>query len=152
MDQNTSSSSENADAESLKNLLQDLRADAARLLRQEIQLARTEISGKASKFGRHATGIGAGALVAYAGGIVLLIGLGDGAAALLRYAGSGVNSAAWVGHAGVGLIVLIIGWIMYAQAKRSLRASSLVPEKTLQSIREDSAWMRNKFRRSHESA
>ncbi len=135
----------------IKSLLQDLRSETTQLLQKEAQLARTELAEKAARMGSHVARIGIGGFVAWAGLIVLLIGLGDLAAVLLAQAGVDAGAARWIGRVGVGLIVAVIGWIMYAQARRAVRSDSLVPEQTLQSVRENQKWMQSKLQHSHEA-
>src|SRR5579859_6329290 len=61
---------------SLRELVQSLTNDTKIFLRQEIDLSKTEAAEKVSWLTRNAIMVAAGGFVAYAGLIVLLIGLG----------------------------------------------------------------------------
>jgi hypothetical protein len=134
----------------IKSLLQDLSSEAGLLLQKEMHLARVELAEKAAALGRHAASVGIGAAIAYAGLIVLLFGLGDAIAAWLRAGGTDPEIALWVGRIGVGFVVALIGWILFARARRALKSDSLVPDRTIQTLREDARWLKSKLHRSHE--
>lgn len=136
---------------SLRTLLNDLRVEVLELMQKEAELARAELREKASALGSHVTRFSLGGAIAYAGLIVLLFGLGDLVAMLLLNAGVDPAMAQWIGRLGVGLLVAIIGWVMFAQAKKAMSSGDLVPEKTLRSLRESKQWMQDKFQHSHES-
>lgn len=135
---------------SIKTLLQELRAEGALLVQKEAELAKAELAEKASSLGTHVTRISIGGAIAYAGMIVALFGLGDLARALLINAGMDANAAGWVGRLGVGLIVALVGWMMFARAKKAVKTDSLVPEQTLRTLRENKQWMQTKLQHSHE--
>lgn len=61
---------------SLRRLFRALTSDAKTFIRQEVQLAKTEIGEKLSEFGRNAAALAIGRFVAYAGLIVFLLSLG----------------------------------------------------------------------------
>src|SRR4051794_30674266 len=60
---------------SLFGLIGDFRDEVKTLIREEIELARTEMSEKLSRFGRNAASLAAGAIAAFAGLIILLASL-----------------------------------------------------------------------------
>lgn len=136
---------------SVKSLLQELRSEGALLVQKEAELAKAELSEKVSALGTHVAKIGVGGAIAYAGLIVALFGLGDLVASLLVNAGVDATAALWIGRLSVGLIVALIGWIMFARAKKAVKSDALVPEQTLRSLRENKQWMQNKLQHSHES-
>ena len=55
------------DDKSLGELFSELSRDTAELVRKEVQLARTEMTARASKVGRHVVFIAIGGFIAYAG-------------------------------------------------------------------------------------
>lgn len=134
----------------IANLLHDLREETSTLLRQEVALAKAELGQKASQIGTHATKVAIGGFVAYAGAIVLLLGLGALLAVGLRNAGVEAEMAAWLGPTLVGLVVALIGYFMLAHARKAMAADSLVPENTLESLRQNKAWAQQKLRHPHE--
>jgi apolipoprotein N-acyltransferase len=115
---------------SVPDLLGDLIAQATTLMRQEVQLARAEISENVSSVG---TAIGAMAV----GGILLLaalvILLQAAVAALVEYAGLPATIAALI----VGVVVALAGYIALHGAVRRLKSATLVPHRTATQISRD---------------
>jgi ElaB/YqjD/DUF883 family membrane-anchored ribosome-binding protein len=121
---------------SVFGLIRDLTSETKTFMRQEVDLAKTEISEKISAMGRNATALAIGGFVAYAGLIVLLIGLG----VLIAYAfqNSGMNPflASFLGLLIIGVVVAIIGGLFIAKALKSFSKEKLAPKRTLQTLRE----------------
>ncbi|HYP17128.1 MAG TPA: phage holin family protein [Opitutus sp.] len=136
---------------SIIGLLQNLRDDTTTLLRQEVALAKAELKTNASQVGRHAAEIAVGGFVAYAGMIVLLIGLGQLIGVGLIRAGLDPDIAQWLAPTLVGLAIGLIGWLMLAKAKRALAHDTLAPRQTIESLKTDKQWAQNKLHPSHES-
>src|ERR1051325_2413522 len=95
---------------SLGGLLHALRAESATPLRQEGALAKAEVRENITQVGNHVAQVAIGAFVAYAGVIVLLIGLGHLLGQALVNAGVEQTLAEWLAPAIVGFVVAIIGW------------------------------------------
>lgn len=118
---------------SLGELFNDLSQETSKLIRQEVQLAKTEMSEKAQDAGRNAAMLAAGAFVAYGGFLALLyaaiLGLGefigDGWAALI-----------------VGLIVAGAGYFMLQKGLSELKQVDPVPQRTLRTLQEDEQWIK----------
>jgi hypothetical protein len=104
------------------------------LIRQEIKLVKAEMSEKLSHFGRNAVFLGIGATIAFAGAIVLLIGLGYLAAWAIQLAGVAGLLAAFIGIGGLGLVVVITGGALVLKGLSGMKAESLSPERTLQTL------------------
>ena len=135
-------------ASSIATLLRDLRDETTTLLRQEVELAKTEISDKASHMMSNAIQIAIGGFVAYAGAILLLFGLSDLVATVMIRAGLDADMAVWLARAITGAVVVLIGWLMLAKAKKALSAESLVPERTVESLKDNKQWAQNKLQHS----
>ena len=133
---------------SIPTLLRELRDETSTLLRQEVALAKTELKENVSRAGHHATQIAIGSFVAYAGIIVLLIGIGHLLGAVLTRAGVDPQVAQWLAPSGIGLGVAIIGWSLLAKAKNALIHDDLAPRQTIDSLRTHKQWARNKFHHS----
>jgi MFS family permease len=129
--------------ESIAELLKALRDESATLMRQELALARTEISEKAAKAGRNAAYTGAGAVLAYAGAFFVLSALAVAMALLINRMGADPHGW-WLGPLLVGAIVGIVGAVLTSKGIRTLKEQSLVPEKTVQTLREDKQWLQEK--------
>lgn len=120
---------------SLGDLVAGVTNDLATLMRQEIQLARAETMEKISQTTRSLVWIAAGGMVAYAGVIGLLIAAIVGLAAFMPL---------WVSAVIVGLVVLVIGFLLIQSGRNQLKNMSVVPERTVASIQEDAAMVKEK--------
>src|SRR5689334_6508799 len=90
-------------------LLKDFKTEVIVLIKQEVDLAKAEISEKISFFGKNAVNLLIGGFVAYAGAIVLLIGLGALIGFAFQKAGLSAPLADFLGWAIIGLIVAGVG-------------------------------------------
>jgi hypothetical protein len=136
---------ETSPAASIPTLLRDLRDETTTLLRQEVALAKTELKENVSRVGGHVTQMAIGGFVAYAGVIVLLIGLGHLLGALLIRAGVSEPLAQWLAPSMVGLLVAIVGWIMLSRAKQAIAHDDLAPRQTIDSLRTNKQWAQTKL-------
>jgi uncharacterized membrane protein YqjE len=116
---------------SIGSLLTELTDDMGRLVRQEIELARVETTQKISRATRSIILMVAGGLVAYAGFITLLIAAAIALGAFMPY---------WLSSLLVGVVVLVVGAILLGSGRSSLSNMTVVPEETVESIKEDARW------------
>ncbi|MDQ3249778.1 MAG: phage holin family protein, partial [Chloroflexota bacterium] len=121
----------------LGDLFTGLTTDFSTLVRKEIELARTETTEKISQATQSVVFMVAGGMVAYAGLIALIM-----AAA---FALSNVM-APWLATLIVALVVLIVGAILVQSGRSKLGNLSIVPEKTVESIKEDAAWAKEQVK------
>ena len=124
------------DDRSVGELLSDLVQETRTLVRQEIELAKTELGEKASKAGKNVGFAAAGGFVAYAGFVVLLVGLG---ALLAELFGDGLG---WLGFVIVGVVVLIIGYALIQKGLKTLKEENFSLERTAESLKEDKQWLK----------
>ena len=129
--------------ENLGDVIKRLRDDLSLLLRQEVALAKTEMTEKAARVGRNAGYLAAGALLGVAGLIVILLALSAGLEVMFIEAGMDVT-AHWLAPFLVGLFVIVASSILVTKAMATLKKESLVPEKTVQSLEEDKEWLQHK--------
>lgn len=121
---------------SVFGLMRELREEFKTFVKQEIQLAKTELSEKASCFGRNAAWLGVGGLVAYAGLIVLLAGLGSLLAYAFENAGMNRTMANFLGLGIMGLVVALLGFAFVMKALQAFKGASLAPQKALHTLKE----------------
>src|SRR4051794_38347624 len=121
---------------SIGTLLSDLATESILLIRQELALLKAELHEKFSRVGQGATALGAGALIAFSGWLVLL------AAAVLGLAEA---MPAWLAALIVALVVLAIGGALLYFGKSRFDAQGLKPNRTLRSLREDQAWLKDRL-------
>jgi hypothetical protein len=129
---------------SIPELLRELRDESTTLFRQEIALARTEVKEKISRLSRNAIYLMIGGVVAFTGLLFILLAVARVISFAFEQGGTDPAAAAWIGPAIVGVIVSIAGIVLLMKAKKTLSQESLVPEKTLQSLKEDTSWTRAK--------
>ena len=137
--------SESTNPNSIPTLLRELRDETSTLMRQEVALAKTEMKENVSRMTSHAVQIAVGGFVAYAGIIVLLIGIGHLLGALLIRAGFDAQVAEWLAPSIVGLLVALVGWAMLAKAKNAIANDDLKPRQTIDSLRENKQWAQSKL-------
>jgi hypothetical protein len=121
-----------ARSRSLIGLFSDLWRETQTLVHQEAELAKAEISEKVSKVTTGAGEIAAGGAILFAGFIVLLFAAVGALEMLLP-----TDHAMWLAPLIVGLIVMIIGYIVFASGRKQMRAESLAPQRTLESLQQD---------------
>ncbi len=129
----------------LASLLSELREESTTLLRQEIALAKAELNEKAAHVGKNTLELATGGALAYAGLIILLIGVALLASRALVAMGVDPEMAMWLGPVLVGLIVAIIGAGMAMKAKKAMSAEKLIPHETVESLKEDKRWIQRKL-------
>ena len=120
------------DARSLGDLFADLTREIGTLIRAEVTLARTELSDKAARIGRHATVIVGGAVLAM-GGLYAVI-----AALILLVVRAGLSP--WASALLVGIGVLAVGGLMASSGLAALRRENLKPTETINTIKETATW------------
>src|SRR3954462_3501467 len=121
---------------SVLGLVKHLRDEIKTLLRQEIDLAKAEMSEKISLMGRNAASLAIGGFIAYAGLIVLLAGLGVLIAYAFESTGMDRALAGFLGLAIMGLVVMLVGGDFIFKALKTLWKQSLAPKRTIHTIQE----------------
>ena len=115
-------------------LISDLAGETSTLVRQEIALFKAELNEKLTRIGVGAGALAAGGVIAFSGWLALV------AAAII---GLSYVLAPWLSALIVGLVVIALGAGLALFGKSRLRADALVPRRTLNSLREDEAWIRD---------
>jgi hypothetical protein len=129
---------------SLGELIRDLSAETGDLLRKEVELAKTEISEKASRVGTDVGAIALGGAMAFAGGLALLLAAIYGLTALLdTFLPLGV--AVWLAPLIVGAVLVGLGYGRIKAATHDLKSVSLAPRQTTQSLQENKQWLKAKI-------
>jgi hypothetical protein len=112
---------------SVGELFSDLTRDLSALVRQEVTLAKTEMSQKAAKAGKDVGFLLGGAFVAYAGFLVLL------AALVIVLANAGLPL--WASALIVGLAITFAGGILVKKGLDAFKNEDLAPRETLESLK-----------------
>jgi len=126
------------DDRSLGELLGELARESGVLVRQEIALARSELSEKASAVGKDIGYLAMGGLVAYAGFLAIV------AAIIIGLAAAGLPW--WLSALIVGVVVAGIGYVLVQKGLTALKTQDLGPRHTVESLQEDAQWAKEQVR------
>lgn len=126
-----------SDNKSLGQLFGDLLNETRTLVRQEVALAKTELSGKAAFVGKHAGIAGAGALVALVGTLAIVSGLIIALGHKIGYA-----TSAFI----IGVLFVIVGAVLVMKALNAMKTQSLAPQQTADQIKETKQWAKDQIR------
>ena len=118
---------------SIGELFGQLSQDMTLLVRQEIQLARTEMSDKLSRFSTNLISVLAGGFVAYLGGLALV-------ACVILALRDLANISLAVSALIVGAILAIIGWIMLQRGLKDMKRVDLAHRRTVETLKDDVQW------------
>jgi uncharacterized membrane protein len=132
---------------SLASLLKELRDEATTLMREELTLAKTEISDKISRVGRNVGYVAGGGLVAFAGLIVLLLAIAAGIYVGLLAMDVAASIAIWLAPLIVGVVVIAIGYAMLQKAIHTLQEEPVMPQRTVKTVQDDTNWIKEKVSR-----
>jgi Putative Actinobacterial Holin-X, holin superfamily III len=119
---------------SLGDLFSQLAADTGTLVRQEVALAQTELTAKATSVGKNVGFLAVGGLVGYAAVLAILAGIIIGLSYFMP---------AWLAALLVGVAVGVVAFMMISSALTALKETNLKPEETVESIKEDAQWLKN---------
>ena len=121
---------------SLGELFGQLTQDMTLLVRQEVQLARSEMSEKISRFTTNLVSVATGGLVAYMGAWALV-------AALIIALHELANISPWVSALIVGVVLAIVGYAMLKRGLSELKRVDLAPRRTVENLKDDVQAIKN---------
>jgi len=123
---------ERRDEPSLGELFAELARETTTLVRQEVELAKTEMTQKATRVGKDIAFLVAGGAVAYAGllGILAAIAIGLGQ----------LGVPWWLATLIVGVVVAAIGGFLVMRGLSNLRRETPLPQQTIETLKEDAEW------------
>jgi len=116
---------------SLGELFGELSREMTDLVRGEVDLAKTEMSRKASSLGKDFGFLAAGIAVAYAGFLALIATVIIALAHAMPW---------WLAALIVGVVVAAIGGYLVYQGLQNLKSMSLAPTETIETLKEDAEW------------
>jgi uncharacterized BrkB/YihY/UPF0761 family membrane protein len=133
---------------SLASLLKELRDETTMLMREELELAKTEISEKVNRLSRNVAYLATGGLVAFAGLIVLLLAASAGLrTGLIAMDLISPLTADWLAPLIVAAVVIVIGYVLLQKAINTLKEETVVPERTVKTVQDDKNWIKEKVSR-----
>ncbi len=119
---------------SLGDLFSELAAETSTLVRQEVALAQTELTQKATTVGKNVGFLVVGGAVGYAALLAIL------AAAIIGLANF---VPAWAAALIVGAVVAIVAFLLVSSALKSLKETNLAPRQTVETLKEDAEWLKD---------
>lgn len=129
--------SESKNDRSLGELFSELAQDTSKLVRQEVQLAKTEMGQKASRIGKDVGFLAAGGAVAYAGLLAILAGV-------IILLGQVIPT--WLSALLVGVVVAGVGYFLVRRGFDALKREDLAPRQTIETLKEDQQWAKDQTR------
>jgi len=121
-----------ADNRSLGELMSELSRETGTLVRKELELATTEITGNLRKASVHATRAAVGGALLHAGLLVILAAL---VAGLVRI---GVDT--WLAALIVALVTIGAGYMFVQRGVDGLKRTQIAPRQTIESLKENAQW------------
>jgi len=118
---------------SIGELFGQLSQDMTLLFRQELQLARAELSEKISQVTSNLVAVVAGGFVAYVGALALV-------AALILGLQDLAEISPWVSALIVGAIFAVAGYVMLNRGLKELKRVDLAPRRTVETLKDDVQW------------
>lgn len=126
-----------SDSRSIGELLGDLTREVSALVRDEVNLAKTELSQKAANMGKHLGGIAIG-------GVLALVGLWALVYALIVALRNVMPE--WAASLLVGVVVIGIGGALVMKGVNALKAENLAPQQTIETLKEDAQWAKQQIK------
>ena len=123
---------------SLGELFSDLSQQTAELIRQEMRLAKAELSDKLSDVGKHVAMIAAAAVFGVAALLTLTAGI------VLLMVELGVEP--WLAAAITAALMGLTAFLLAQSGIAALRKKSLAPVETMHSLKETTQWLKNETR------
>jgi hypothetical protein len=123
----------NSDDRSLQELWSDMTSETSTLFRKEIELAKLETKESVARAGKAGVMFGAG-------GVVALLAL-----QLLSFAAAwGLAAVLPTGFAFliVGVVYVAVAGVLFAQGRKRAAEVKVVPEQTVETLKEDVQWAR----------
>lgn len=122
---------------SVGEILSALARNTGTLVRKEVELASTELTGKAYGAANDMALLGAGGALALAGLLALM------AAAVLGLATRGVPM--WITALALGGVSILVGFALLMRAVRAIQRFDPVPRKTVKTLQDDVSWAKEQL-------
>lgn len=118
---------------SLGDLFSDLAGDTATLVRQEVSLAKVELTQSATAAGKNIGSLVVGGAIAYVAVLALTAAVILGLAQFMP---------AWLSALIVSAVIGVAAYISISSALSKLRQMNAVPKETIKSIKENAEWLK----------
>ncbi len=122
---------------SIGELFSALAGETATLIRQEVALAKVELTQKAGKAGSNVGSLAVGAALAYSALLCVLAGLINLLAGVMPW---------WAAALVVAVVVGGIGAAMASKALTALKQMNVAPQQTVETLKEDAQWAKDQVK------
>jgi hypothetical protein len=126
------------DDRSLGQLFGDLSRQLGTLVHKEIELAKTEMTVKATSVGRDAALIGAGAAVGYAALLIAMVAI-----SLLLIQ---IGLTPWIAFLLVAAIAAVVAAVLISKGRAELQKADLAPRATIETLKDDADWAKERVK------
>lgn len=124
--------------DSIANLLRGILGDLRTLIRDELELARTEMTDQVGRARRAAARLAMAVGAIAFGGLFLLIAIALGVADVLAW-------PTWAGFLIVAIALTVVGLAALIAGRRQLNAIRPIPGETVSTLKENSAWIAHRL-------
>lgn len=132
------------DDRSIGDLFKELQGESGSLLRQEVELAKSEVAESARSYAQSSVRIAIGGAFLLAALLGALFAINMGLTALL--AGPvGLETAAWLSPLILAGILAIVGMVLVNGGMERIRRAPLVPRQTTATLKEEKQWLKHKI-------
>ena len=121
----------------LGDLFSDLASEMSNLVRQEVTLAKVEMTQKAKSIGRNVGYLVVGGAIGYAALLAVI-------AAVIMLLDRFMPS--WGAALLVGILIAGISWLMIGKALNALQETDITPRETVETLKEDAAWVKQQIK------
>ena len=121
----------------LGDLFSDLAGKMSELVRKEVALAKLEVGQKAKYVGKNVGYLVVGGAVAYAAMLAIIAAIVMLLAKVMPH---------WGATLLVGIIVGGIGWLLIGKALAALQETDVTPRETVETLKEDAAWVKQQIK------
>ena len=116
---------------SIGELFSELANESSQLVRQEIALAKAELTEKATRIGRDVGFLALGGALAYAALLALLAALIIALANAMPW---------WLAALLVAVVVGVVASVLVLRSLTALKKTKLAPQQTVETLKEDVQW------------
>lgn len=129
------SASPSSDEQSLSELLSTLLDQLSMLFRKELDLAQTEIKQEVRRAGKAAGALGGAGGAGYMAAVMLSFALAWGLGEFLPV---------WAGFLIVGAVYAVVAGVLFNKGKEKLDRVEPKPEQTIETLKDDAEWLKNR--------
>jgi len=117
------------------SLVRDVAEDLSKLVRQELELAKVETKQDVIKAGKAGGALGGAGVAGWLAALFLSLAV--------MFALDAVMPIGWAAFI-VAVIWGVVGAVLFVTGRNKMRAVNLVPEKTVETVKEDVRWLQNR--------